>query len=165
MTRACLVLVTTIDYTQVYCSFKTWGRILGRNRNKSLKSFPPCYSQSPSTNGFYSPSLGVTKRRRKSWLWRKSWLNNSALVYETISHWVQLCIWSPNKLWRSNSIFNLCPLPLRKSGLTLVSNINIVYGTSILRSSKIMPRKLNEIARSWIRLLLFNKKFFPYFFQ
>ncbi len=24
-----------------------------------------------------------------------------------LSQWVQLCIWSPNKLWRSNSIFNL----------------------------------------------------------
>jgi hypothetical protein len=25
-----------------------------------------------------------------------------------LSQWVQLCTWSPNKLWRSNSIFNLC---------------------------------------------------------
>ncbi len=25
----------------------TWGRILGRYPDKSLKSFPPCYSQSP----------------------------------------------------------------------------------------------------------------------
>ncbi len=24
-----------------------WGQILGRNSDKSLKSFPPCYSQSP----------------------------------------------------------------------------------------------------------------------
>ncbi len=28
------------------------GRILGRNRDKSLKSFPPCYSQSPLLTGF-----------------------------------------------------------------------------------------------------------------
>ncbi len=27
-----------------------------------------------------------------------------------LSQWVQLCTWSPNKLWRSNSIFNLCCL-------------------------------------------------------
>ncbi len=51
---------------------------------------------------------------------RQSWLTNSALVYEPkcgarggvvlrgLSQWVQLCTWSPNKLWRSNSIFNLC---------------------------------------------------------
>ncbi len=25
-----------------------------------------------------------------------------------LSQWVQLCTWSPNKLWRSNSIFNQC---------------------------------------------------------
>ncbi len=44
-----------------------------------------------------------------------SWLTNSALVYEPnagaglwgLSQWAQLCAWSPNKLWRSNSIFNL----------------------------------------------------------
>ncbi len=26
-----------------------------------------------------------------------------------LSQWVQLCTWSPNKRWRSNSIFNLSP--------------------------------------------------------
>ncbi len=26
-----------------------------------------------------------------------------------LSQWVQLCTWSPNILWRSYSIFNLCP--------------------------------------------------------
>jgi hypothetical protein len=31
---------------------QSWGRILGRNWDKSLESFPPFYSQS-STNGFY----------------------------------------------------------------------------------------------------------------
>jgi hypothetical protein len=31
-----------------------WGRILGRNWDKSLRSFPPCYSVT-SSNGFYSP--------------------------------------------------------------------------------------------------------------
>jgi hypothetical protein len=29
-----------------------WGRILGRNRDKSLKSFPPWYSQSPLLTDF-----------------------------------------------------------------------------------------------------------------
>jgi hypothetical protein len=33
-----------------------WGRLLGLNWNKSLKRFPPCYSQSPlQYYGFYSP--------------------------------------------------------------------------------------------------------------
>jgi hypothetical protein len=31
------------------------GRILERNWYRSLKSFPPCYSQSPLLTGFYSP--------------------------------------------------------------------------------------------------------------
>ncbi len=44
------------------------------------------------------------------------WLTNSDLVYEPkcgggglrgLSQWVQRCTRSPNKLWRSNSIFNL----------------------------------------------------------
>ncbi len=29
------------------CNYLYWGRILGRNPDKSPKSFPPCYSQSP----------------------------------------------------------------------------------------------------------------------
>ncbi len=38
-----------------------WDRILGRNWDKSLKCFAPCYSQSPlpSTNGYYSLSKVV----------------------------------------------------------------------------------------------------------
>ncbi len=41
-------------YKPLYCKtgalvlyYSTRGRILGRNWDKSLKSFPPCYSQSP----------------------------------------------------------------------------------------------------------------------
>ncbi len=28
--------------------------------------------------------------------------------WRSLSQWVQLCTWSPNKLWRYNSIFNIC---------------------------------------------------------
>jgi hypothetical protein len=38
-----------------YLSLKYWGRTFGRNWDKSLKSFPPCNSQSPPTNRFYPP--------------------------------------------------------------------------------------------------------------
>ncbi len=51
---------------------------------------------------------GVTNRCRLSWL------TNSALIYEpkcggggVAGQWVQLCTWSPNKLWRTNFKFNL----------------------------------------------------------
>ncbi len=61
---------------------------------------------------------GVTKRCRLSWLTNSALV---ALVYSLnggggvrhgkglrgLSQWVQLCTWSPNKLWRSNSIFNV----------------------------------------------------------
>jgi len=60
---------------------------------------------------------GVTKRCRLSWL------TNSALVCEPkcggregvagLSQRVQQYTWSPNKLWRSNSIFNLY-MPYKK---------------------------------------------------
>jgi hypothetical protein len=70
------------------------GRILERNWDKSLKSFPSCYSQSPLLTDFTSPTP-----------------------------------WS--EMVR-----------------------NIVYGN--LRTFKIMPRNLNVIVRSWIRLLAFS---------
>ncbi len=67
---------------------------------------------------------GVTKRCRPSWL------TISAILYEPKCggkregsqpmSTVQLCTWSPNKLWRSNSIFNLCSV------------------STVLRSSKIV---------------------------
>ncbi len=70
----------------------------------------PVRSQSAALflSGPDSRNQGVTKRCHLSWL------TISALVYEGggglwgLSHWVQLCIWSPNNLWRSNSILNLC---------------------------------------------------------
>jgi hypothetical protein len=40
------------------------------------------------------------------------------------------------------------PSPLRKRGLKLVCNVNIVSGNLHLRAFKIMPGKLNEIVCS-----------------
>ncbi len=64
---------------------------------------------------------GVTQRCRLSWV------TNSALSYMSpnaggggelrgLSQWVQLCAWSPNELWRSNSIFNLWQMQRRGEG-------------------------------------------------
>jgi hypothetical protein len=41
------------------CSEQFRGRILGRNWDKSLKSFPPCYSQSSLLMDFAPPPLGL----------------------------------------------------------------------------------------------------------
>jgi hypothetical protein len=40
-------LITRCLLTYVYASHVSRGRILGRNWDKILKSFPPCYSQPP----------------------------------------------------------------------------------------------------------------------
>jgi hypothetical protein len=72
--------------------------------------------------------VGVTKRCRLPWL------TNSALVYKPkcwgrgelrgLSQWVQLCTWSPNTLWRSNSRFNLWLKPtIKKSYVSCVSGV------------------------------------------
>ncbi len=65
-----------------------------------------------------------------------AWLTNIALVHiwdqmrevavRGLSQWVQLCTWSPNKLWRSNSIFNLCV-----SGIALKLNSTTPFPTPI----------------------------------
>jgi hypothetical protein len=41
------------------------GRILGRNRDKNLKSFPPCYSQSPLLTDFTPPPPSLSKSALK----------------------------------------------------------------------------------------------------
>ncbi len=55
---------------------------------------------------FYS-SQRVTRRCRLSWLTNSpnAWGWGGGL--RDLSQWIQLCTWSPNKLRRSNSIFNL----------------------------------------------------------
>jgi hypothetical protein len=50
MIRECLSGLVILRYM-------SRGRIHGHNWDKSRKSFPPCYSQPPSsTNGFYPPT-------------------------------------------------------------------------------------------------------------
>ncbi len=96
-------------------------RILGRNPDKRLKSFPPCYSQSHHTAlpwdlYFFkltqprTVTVHCKRKRRKPD--RKPYV--------------------PPSLWFRNYIHT---------------------ETSSLRTPKIMPRNVNEIVRSWIRLL------------
>jgi hypothetical protein len=59
------------------------------------------YHQTWNTAQGYPCYQGVTKRCRLSCLTH---------AWGGLSQWVQLCTWSPNKLWRSNYIFNLCLL-------------------------------------------------------
>jgi hypothetical protein len=46
-------------------------------------------------------------------------------VLRGLSQWVQLCTWSPNKLWRSNSIFDLSQ-PLRCEFFYLYVNLTLL---------------------------------------
>ncbi len=53
---------------------------------------------------------GVTKRCRLSRLTKSASYEpkcGGGVAGQGLSQWEQLCTWSPNKLWRSNSIFNL----------------------------------------------------------
>jgi hypothetical protein len=53
----------------------------------------------------------------------------------------------------SNGFYPPPPTPPNKSGLKIACNANVVYTeTSSLRTFKIMPRNLNEIVRSLIRI-------------
>ncbi len=88
------------------------GKALSR---RSGKKFAILLSSGFVTSWFPLPQ-GVTKRCL-------SWLTDSVLVYEPkcgemgggrsqpMSAAMNKCTWSPNKLWRSNSIFILCMTP------------------------------------------------------
>jgi hypothetical protein len=89
--------------------FEGWCNLLLRVHQYGLIML---YKNGVKTCFLKSYIQGVKKRCRLSWL------TNSAIVYEPkwgrwgggrgLSKWVQLWTWSPNKLWRSISIFNLC---------------------------------------------------------
>ncbi len=44
-----------------------------------------------------------------------------------LSQWVQLCTWSPNKLWRSNSIISLCLPPFEIAPLLPFSFVSFLF--------------------------------------
>ncbi len=57
-------LLSVFTFSAIFCSIflcttgiscQSWGRILGRNWYENLKSFPPCYSQSPLLTDFTPP--------------------------------------------------------------------------------------------------------------
>jgi hypothetical protein len=88
---------------------KGWGATLPWGWGGGLTQFERLEREPRSKyTEILSDGQGVTKRCRLSWL------TNNALVYggeggevRVLSQWVQLSIWSPKKLWRSNSMFNL----------------------------------------------------------
>ncbi len=62
------------------------------------------------------------------------------------------------RCFTSTNGFYSPPPPLSKSSLKLVCNINLVYRNLKSENSQDYARNLNEIVRSWIRLLLFLKQ-------
>ncbi len=77
-------LITELFLGVTFSSYRRWfhplcsymyhsnrGRILGRNWDKSLKSFPPCYSQSPLQTDFTPPyPLEQTGLQCKNYTWK-----------------------------------------------------------------------------------------------
>ncbi len=57
--------------------------------------------------GTYNLGANVIIWMQMPWqLYAYSWVGEGGGL-RGLSQWVQLCTWSPNKLWRSNSIYNL----------------------------------------------------------
>ncbi len=103
----CLLLFVNYCLEQAWCRFLSFfttpergGRILGCDWDKSLKIFPPCYSQSPLLTDFTIP-----------------------------------------------------PLPLSRSDLRLVCNVNIVNGKQKSENSQDYAQKPQWICTSWIQFL------------
>ncbi len=69
--------------------------------NPYLKEIPYRMFKGQSLKGSVK---GVTKRCRLSWLTNRVQMRGEGGGVANSSQWVLLCIWSPNKLWRSNSI-------------------------------------------------------------
>jgi len=83
-----------------------WGRILGRNPDKSLKSFPPCYSESPlqlcleistSSNSrnllqfLQCVTVHYKGERKKPWWFKKS--KQKPQVWELSRLWPETSTW------------------------------------------------------------------------
>jgi hypothetical protein len=56
-----LLIRPCIHVLKVRAFIVSGGQILGRNRDKSLQSFPPRYSQSPPLTDFNPPPLSLSK--------------------------------------------------------------------------------------------------------
>ncbi len=98
--------------------YKNRGRILGRNRSKSLKSFPRCYSQSPLLTEFPIPPPPLWAKVVWNWLailtlysetsclrtlkitrlCPETFMNSASDLYTSDSVWVR-CMSNPSKLW------------------------------------------------------------------
>ncbi len=61
-----------IRYRQLLCTYtyNTRGRILGQNPDKSLESFPPCYSQLPLLQLCLEISISLNSRNLLQFLYR-----------------------------------------------------------------------------------------------
>jgi hypothetical protein len=55
-------------FYQLHEMKQTRGPILGRNWNKSLKSFPPCYLQEPLLKEFSPPPPPPPPRLEQKWI-------------------------------------------------------------------------------------------------
>jgi hypothetical protein len=104
--------------------FLSRGRVLGRNPEKSLKSFPPCFSQSPLHCRFYSFAL------------RFLFLQTHATSYSFYSS--SLLYTAKEKGGKPDRKPYLLPYVLWNPYRNL--------------KSEIMPINLKEIVRSWIQL-------------
>ncbi len=90
------------DRSTLYFPFYHWGRILKCNCDKSLRSFPPCHSQSPLLMDFTPPPL-LNKSGLKLVCNVKFYMETSSLrilkvmprnLIEIVRSWIQLLVCS-----------------------------------------------------------------------
>jgi hypothetical protein len=68
-----MILLFVLVYVYVSKRTVTRGRVLGRNQDKSLKSFPPYYSKSPLLTGWLcAGEHPVEPRCPAGWVWHRS---------------------------------------------------------------------------------------------
>ncbi len=105
---------------------------------------------------------GVTKRCRLSWL------TNSALVYEpksgeggggvTGSQPMSTAVHrSPNKRWRSNSIFNLCKISYISTGTWSAETFGLLWSWYVVRGSGSTEVKRSNKKGKKLEILSFEK--------
>ncbi len=132
----------------------SWGRILGPNWGKTLKSFPPGYAESSLQLcleiSISSNSQTVNTSVLKEWEHRRNKEAHHDDLLRIVSHESNFPP-KPQCMSVHSTSFST------DWGCEYYSSFPMVYKilteTSSLRTLKIIPRNLNEIVRSWIRLL------------
>ncbi len=142
-----VVLIVTKAPTKVF-HLQYRGRILGRNWEKNLKTFPPCSLQSPLLADF-TPHLWFSwfswiwdLERRKTWkayppstLWfQKSIRNNESMKKTQVCSWIAFCR-KPKPMVETSSLRNIKIMSKKpQQNFTFMNSASLHRGDASLHS-------------------------------